>query len=56
MVLVAFLGQCVTEKVPPADFDSLRGSVGALFVALLPRFVAADGLVVFVAFLRLVRN
>ena len=28
LVLVAFLRQCITEKVPPADFDSLRGERG----------------------------
>ena len=44
MVLVAFLGQCITGKVPPADFDSLRGNVGALFVVLLLRFVVGGQL------------
>ena len=29
--------------MPPADFDSLRGNVGALFVALLPRFAVGTG-------------
>ena len=37
------LGGGVLFKVPPADFDSLRGSVGALLVVLLLRFVAGAG-------------
>ena len=56
MVIVTFLRQCVTEKVPPADSDSLRGHEGALFAVLLLRFVVGAGWWFFVAFLRLVRN
>ncbi len=44
-------------KVPPADFDSLRGGMlGVLFVVQLSRFVVGAGWWFFVAFLRLVRN
>ena len=44
------------DKVPPADLIPCGGSVGALFVVLLLRFVVGAGWWFFVAFLRLVYN